>query len=330
MALNSSGMQTLVPYLAGSGRGPWVSGVNRYQRVRPVHERQRYSTLIPIETIAMNCDRTRTTLDTAADWVVPPIRLGPVDAARPETVSLVERKLTALGVTTRPLVVDAADYHRYLDRARYQERWPEYFPTNLPEKSLEHYLAIQLLQPVRHDRFLDIAAGNSPLAEIVEGLVGCEAYAQDLIFSPGVHGRYVGGDACALPFEAGSISKAALTCSFEHFEGDADIRLFTELSRVLCGGGKVVVVPLYLNSYHAIQVDPRAYSEPLRVDPSCVVHLAPGWGNRHGRFYSPESLLERITLRFSTCFHFQLHRVVNTESLSPEIYVRWALLAERL
>jgi hypothetical protein len=58
--------------------------------------------------------------------------------------------------------------------------------------------------------------------------------------------------------------------------------------------------------------------------------LAPGWGNRHGRFYSPESLLERITLRFSTCFHFQLYRVVNTESLSPEIYVRWALLAERL
>jgi len=278
----------------------------------------------------MNFSQKRSPSQSSGRWVLPPLRLGQVNAAGTETLALVEKQLMALALKAQPLMVDVADYQHFTKTARYQERWPAYFPKNLAEKSLEHYLAIRLLQPTRHDRFMDVAAGNSPLAEIVEELVGCEAYAQDLIFPSGVHGRYVGGDACSLPFPAGTVSKVALTCSFEHFECDADIRLFAELSRVLCAGGKVVIIPLYLNSYHAIQVDPDAYCDSLEVDPFSVIHLAPGWGNRYGRFYSPQSLLERIIQRFSNAFQFQLWRLVNTDALSPAIYARWLLSAARL
>ena len=132
-----------------------------------------------------------------------------------------------------------------------------------------------------------------------------------------------------MPVPAGFASAVTLTCSLEHFEGDADIRLFCELSRVLRPGGKVVVIPLYLHTCAATQTDPT-YSAASAVpfDEGTTVHCAEGWGNRHGRFYSVDTLKSRVLS--SPAFRFTIFRLTGLEQISSPIYARFALVGERL
>ncbi len=252
-----------------------------------------------------------------------------MEAIRESTINHIAEQLEAAGIATRTLVIDVNAFRSYLNGVQYLKRWPWYFPNNLEEKALEHYLAIHLLKLTVEDIFVDVAAATSPLAEIVSEQVGCASYSQDLIYPPGVRGNKIGGDACALPVPDGFFTAAALTCSLEHFEGTADMRLFGELGRVLRRGSRVVIVPLYLNHYEAIQTDPGCYSDRLAVDEGAVVHVAPGWGNRFGRFYSVRSLRERILSSFDELFLFEIYRVMGWDAIGTGIYARWLLLAQR-
>src|SRR5690606_27137344 len=114
---------------------------------------------------------------------------------------------------------------------------------NRPEKTLEHYIALTLLDVNADDVFVDIASEHSPVPEIYERLTGAKSYSQDIMYPDGIEGNRIGGDACAMPVADGFASKAALTCSLEHFEGDADTRLFHEMHRVLRPGGKICITP---------------------------------------------------------------------------------------
>ncbi|MEZ5363106.1 MAG: class I SAM-dependent methyltransferase [Bryobacterales bacterium] len=162
------------------------------------------------------------------------------------------------------------------------------------EKTFEHFVAMRLLRLTERDVFVDLASEGSPLPEIAARLSGCRALAQDIMYPAGIRDGKMGGDACAMPVEDGFASAAALTCSLEHFESDADTRLFHELARVLRPGGRVVVVPLYVFREAAAQTDPRySVSVDVEFDEGVPLYCAEGWGNRHGRFYSPETLVER-------------------------------------
>ena len=106
------------------------------------------------------------------------------------------------------------------------------------------------------DVFVDIASCSSPFADIVERLDNCIAYRQDLDFPPGVNGRTIGGSAEHLPIADGFFSRMTLHCSFEHFEGDADIGFVKEAGRVLRPGGAACILPLYVSEIFHNLTDP--------------------------------------------------------------------------
>lgn len=253
-----------------------------------------------------------------------------IDNTSPPQVDRIRAAAERCGWTLAPLDIDPAAYADYYQRAEYDARYPDYYAGNRSEKTLEHFLCLELLRIEERDVFVDLASEHSPLPEIVARLIGCASYSQDIMYPEGVHGRQIGGDACALPVPAGFATRAALTCSLEHFEGDADRRLFVELARVLAPGGKVCVVPFYLYHEPAVQTDPT-YSAVHAVpfDPDARLFAAEGWGNRHGRFYSPRSFVERIAGPVAAAFTFEYCWIRNAPELHPGNYVRFALVATR-
>lgn len=218
-----------------------------------------------------------------------------VDNASPDRVREILEKWKTYRFEFLSIDTDLNGYREYLMKTGYATRYADYYPDNRREKSLEHYVGLKLLHLKKTDVFIDIASEHSPVSEIYSCLTGAVTYSQDIMYLEGVHGNRIGGDACSMPVPDGFASKAVLTCSFEHFEGDRDMRLFVELHRILRPNGVACVVPFYIFTEPVTQTDPTV-SVPAKVlfDKGTTLYCAEGWGNRHGRFYSPQSFLERI------------------------------------
>jgi SAM-dependent methyltransferase len=221
-------------------------------------------------------------------------------------------------------------YRRYFDAAEYSSRYPEYYSNNIHEKSLEHYIAADLLRMSARDRYIDIASEHSPTPEIYHRLFGCTTYRQDLSLAPGFHGETIGSNAADMPIPDGFANCMALHCSFEHFEGDADQRFVREATRVLAPRGRVCIVPFYLGEEYAVKTDPVvAASEDLSFEPDAILHHARGWGNRHGRFYDPEHAMARV-IGQRTGLSATVYRITNFADVHLSCYARFALLLEKV
>jgi SAM-dependent methyltransferase len=232
------------------------------------------------------------------------------------------------GFDVRDYEVDVSAYHAYVSRAGYSHRHPQYYPFAVAEKSLEHFIAADLLRLQADDVYIDIASEHSPVPEIYERLFQCRVYRQDLAYPPGLHGDTIGGDAAALPIASGFASKVALHCSFEHFEADTDERFVRELGRVLRPGGAACIVPLYLFDRYAIQTDPAISAGGVDFDPEATIYYAPGWNNRHGRFYDPERLDQRIRKNLAG-LEMVVYRIANAAEVDPSCYVEFAAVFRR-
>lgn len=256
---------------------------------------------------------------------------GGVDGTSKEVVSKIVATSKALDLPLQTLTVYKNEYEKYFNEADYSVRYPEYYKDNIFEKTFEHYLTAHLLQVEKGETYVDIASEHSPLGEIFTRLYKSDSYSQDIMYPAGIHGKKIGGDACSMPVADGFIDKASLTCSLEHFEGDADIRLFHELNRVLRVGGKVCVAPLYLSDRELTQTDPEVSSAcNVTFDDSCIIRCAKSWGNRHGRFYSPESLLRRIIDPMKDKISFEIYKVDNADTIDNSVYLRFALIGTKL
>ncbi len=213
-------------------------------------------------------------------------------------VGHIENELKDRGVNVAHFRVEKSDYESYLNQARY-ERFASYYgggkASNFAEKSLEHFVAARMLDLSPDDTYIDVASENSPAAEIYHKLFGCKTYRQDLIFPKGVHGTTIGGDACEMPISNDFATKMALHCSFEHFEGDSDIRFIKESSRILKRTGKLCILPLYLFDEYAILTDPVVVPRKgVLFDPEAKLYCTKNWGERHGRFYDVPHFVSRI------------------------------------
>ena len=241
----------------------------------------------------------------------------------------IANRLRLLGLTVRDYYIDVQDYRRYFTAARYVEDFPNYYDFNLPEKSLEHYIAAQLLQLNEQDVYIDIASEHSPVPKIYNSLYGTTTYRQDLSYPPGLNGDMIGGNAANLPVADEFATKMALHCSLEHFEGDSDIRFIRGSARVLKPGGAVCIVPLYLFEDYAIQTDPAvALSADVVFEDDAVVYCAEGWGNRHGRFYDPEHLFSRLGESLGE-LRMEIFRIMNFQEVHESCYVRFVLLIRK-
>ncbi len=257
-----------------------------------------------------------------------PKSIGPVEFSE-GTEQAVASGLASLGIPVKEFIIDAGRYNDYFRKAGYLEKYPGYYRTNIHEKSLEHFIASELLDLKKGDVYIDIASENSPVPEIYGGLFGCRAYRQDLSYPEGLQGDRIGGDAANMPVPEAFADKMALHCSFEHFEGNADVEFTRELSRVLKKGGKCCIVPLYMSDRYAVQTDPVACGG-VEFEQDAVVNCAKGWGNRHGRFYDPAHFKARIFDNLGAKAAATLYRVTNAKKVDPSCYVRFALLIEKV
>lgn len=270
---------------------------------------------------AVDVLRQRVANPLVRDWL-PPIST--------EIASEVTAQMLALGIRVEHLDADPAGYRRYMDSAQYGVRHPAYYTNNLTEKSFEHFVALRLLELTNESVFVDVASEHSALPEIASRTTGATCYSQDIMYPDGVHGSKIGGDACCMPVPSGFATAAALTCSLEHFEGDADTRLFQGLGRVLRAGGRICIVPLYMYTSPVIMTDPT-YSASCNVpfDTGATIYCCQDMKNRHGRFYSPDTLWKRIIEPNAGTYQFRVFQILGSKLIDPTIYAHFALLAER-
>jgi hypothetical protein len=252
-----------------------------------------------------------------------------------EVEDYVVRELKAKNLDPVDLPIVVSDYRQWRSKAEYEKIWAYYLKfgvmgRNLPEKSLEHYLAANLLNLTRDDVYVDVGSSGSPVAEIFHRIFGCESYMQDLVFPYGIHGHIIGGEAGNMPVKDGFASKMSLHCSFEHFEGNADIEFIREAGRVLGSGGRLCILPLYLFKEYAIKTDPTVL--PIgtnQFEKDAVLFCAKNyWGNRHGRFYDVAHFIDRIVNNLNG-LRLTLYRVRGEKLIDQSCYVKFIALFEK-
>jgi SAM-dependent methyltransferase len=221
----------------------------------------------------------------------------------------------------------------FFERGGYARRWLYYAggrDRTVLQKVLEHWTAAELLGLEPSDLYLDVASQDSPAPDIYARLYACRVLRQDLGYRAGLHGGRIGGSAESIPLPTGSVSKMALHNAFEHFEADADTGFVHEAQRLLRPGGRLCILPLFLHPTYSVQTD-LAMLPPgveLRFDAGARIHEAPGWRDRHGRFYDVPQLIRRV-VQPARQFRLRLIHYENAAELYPGCHMHYAALFER-
>lgn len=238
----------------------------------------------------------------------------------------IAKKLNEIGLEVREFTVNPHEYKDYLDKAKYRSKRKNIYKNNFPEKTLEHFIGFKFLNLDKKEVFIDIAGSYSPVADIFKDLSGCQAYSHDIIYPKGIHGNNIGSDAGDIPLPNSSVNGSIAACSIEHFEGIADILWMKEMSRLLKKGGRVIVVPLYLNVFSYTVTDPLCVlDEDIRFDDKIKVYARENYGNRHGRHYSPETLINRLIKPNANSMNFNIYLLQNPHEIDPSIYCAFIL-----
>lgn len=199
-----------------------------------------------------------------------------------------------MGVSVEKIEIDIQDF----------ESWMKMYPTLVGfysksgdvriEKLLEHYLSWKYLNITAADVVIDVAAAGSPFAKVLRQKK-IEAYRQDLSYPAGIYEYEIGGDAGNMPVPDKFADVLTLHCAFECFQGDADLRFARDVSRILRKGGRVGIVPLYIDAIPFVKTSPWCDKRTIQVEPEAH------WLWRDDRYkapfsrhYSPESFVERI------------------------------------
>ncbi len=228
--------------------------------------------------------------------------------------------------------ISPTDYERYMQNAEYK-KFQKYQDggkaKNFIEKSLEHYVAAELLGLTEEDVYLDIASADSPTPEIYSRLYRCKVYRQDLLYPEGIHGSTIGGNASSMPLPDAFATKMGLHCSFEHFESESDINFIKEANRVLAKRGKLCIIPLYLFNRYAAQTNPALMPKGgICFENDMTVYCVKKWKNRHSRFYDVPHLIARIANNVGN-LRMTLFVIQNEKIISPSCYLKFAALFEK-
>ena len=171
------------------------------------------------------------------------------------------------------------------------------------EKLLEHYLTLTYLDVKPSDIFIDVAAAQSPLSQILRKQ-GMQAYCQDLIYAHGIHGYKIGSDAAEMPIPNGFADILTLHCAFECFQGDADIRFAQAISRFLKTQGRMGIIPLYVDTIHFVKTSPYCHKHSIQVEPEAKwLWRDDQYREPFSRHYSPESFQKRILMNMPQMKH---------------------------
>ena len=164
------------------------------------------------------------------------------------------------------------------------------------EKCLEHYLTTKYLGLKKNDVIIDLGASSSPFTDILYKHGYTNTYKQDLLFKHGIHGNQIGGNAGNMSIPANFANVMTLHCAFECFQGNSDIETIQEAERVLKNGGRLGIIPLYLDSTYFIKTGYACDRSKIDFDNKAKIVFRDDRfiEEPFSRHYSPESFFERI------------------------------------
>ena len=89
------------------------------------------------------------------------------------------------------------------------------------------------------------------------------------------------------------------------------------------------IVPLFMHTTYAIQVDPGFLPEAgLEFDPGARLYCARGWRDRHGRFYDAEQLDSRVRHPLGP-LSLRILQIENAREIDPRCYARFVAVFEK-
>lgn len=253
----------------------------------------------------------------------------------PYNLDAVNKQFIEAGYPPEDYHVDIKGFNEYC--LRHEKTYHDYkagLKKLFIEKALEHYVSLSFCPLTTDSKVIDIANAGSPFPEIVHEDYGCNVWSNDLAFPKGIHRKKwhakIGGDACRLPVEDNLFDLAVLHCAFEMFEGEADTDLIRRAEQFLKPGGKLVVIPLYMNETHHILRDPKTYRNPLPAvdDGAELVYRENFYGAAFARFYSVDALIKRL-IKKTSILDLKIYSVRNLSEVDPVCYLNWLAVFEK-
>ncbi|MDR4508956.1 MAG: class I SAM-dependent methyltransferase [Candidatus Brocadiaceae bacterium] len=207
------------------------------------------------------------------------------------------RRFQKSGMVVEELQINGEDF----------EKWMKEFPSlvecyrnlgdSMIEKILEHYLSFTFLGISRSDIIIDVAAAGSRFVSELRSKC-IKAYQQDLVYATDMKGYLIGGNAANMPLPDGFASVLTLHCAFECLQGDSDMGFAREADRILKKGGRLGIVPLYIDAIHFVKTSPWCDKRHIRVEKEAKwLWRDDAYHAPFSRHYSPETFVDRIVSR---------------------------------
>ena len=247
----------------------------------------------------------------------------------------IEKRLVHLGINCKHYSVDSVAFHNFqvsLDFPFDYHGGKESGVWN--EKLLEHFVAWDLLELGRNNRFvpyIDVAGGASPWAKLLRNK-GLEAYSVDLQVAHQYSGvnYYRKEDATKSSFAKESVGSVSLQCAYEMFIGDNDKELLVELMRILKPGGRAVILPLYMHTHPCYYQTPDFFKKTYGDVGAKGYVRRNCWGIPASRKYSPETLKERVVnLAVELGFKASVLVLHSKETIADDIYLHFIFVLEK-
>ncbi len=252
--------------------------------------------------------------------------------ARTSIASLIG-KMKHLNLSMKPVMIDLADFLRW--RGEYSEfvSFYRHMGEASIEKQLEHYLTMKYLPVLSGDTVIDVAAASSPFVKILKEKMGISGYKLDQVYQPGLRNDEIGCDAGAIPVSDEFADVLTLHCAFECFQDPSDVLFASEAVRVLRPGGRLGIVPLYLDDVHFVKTGPRYDKRKVKVEADALWLWRDDKYEKEpfSRHYSPDSLKGRVIDHMNglTCeiVHFSNLDEVRDRFPGQRIYCHFLLKA---
>lgn len=231
----------------------------------------------------------------------------------------------------KEFVVKGSEYYKFKDKFPVP---PLYSVSYKDKKVLEHFISYKLLDLKKGDFYIDVVSENSPFPKLFRKRLEVRAYSQDLMYKPGINKYDIGSSAEKLPVNDETVDSISLQCAFEHFVGAIDTQFIHEVKRVLKKGGKCCIVPLYIANVGLNIIDPLLVDyKKMEFDEDVTVIGEIDLGGNFERFYSPETLINRILIP-DIGLDYKIFKVTGIKEVFDKVSwhvsrVRYALLIEK-